>query len=206
MRKLMQALPEKQAGSSPIKNNYSQMKNHSEAELINLLKAGDIPAFDEFYKRNWKPLYNLAYRSVCCQDEAMDLVQNVFVILWDNRKNLNPDKCIEAFLFTILKNNIINFYRKEAVKRRKMEVIASPTTNTPTNEEVFFAKELSQRINGEIDLLPQKMQQVFILSRREHKSVLEISQELNIAPRTVKNQLSNALKTLRTRLDIKVSN
>ncbi len=182
------------------------MKNYSEAELINLLKGGNIPVFNEFYKRNWKALYNLAYRSTCSQDEAMDMVQNVFVTLWNNRKNLNSGKSVQAFLFTILKNNIINFYRKETLKKRKMDEILSPTTHTPTNEEVFFAKELSTRINGEIELLPQKMQQVFILSRREHKSVLEISKELNIAPRTVKNQLSNALKILRTRLDIKISN
>jgi RNA polymerase sigma-70 factor (ECF subfamily) len=72
--------------------------------------------------------------------------------------------------------------------------------NQYTNEDNLMAKELSIVIDGEIRELPRKMQEVFILSRRQHLSVNEISETLNITPRTVKNQLSNALKILRTKL------
>jgi len=71
-----------------------------------------------------------------------------------------------------------------------------------TQEDSLIAKELSVTIEGEIRELPKKMQEVFILSRQQNLSVNEISETLNITPRTVKNQLSNALKILRTKLGI----
>ena len=75
-------------------------------------------------------------------------------------------------------------------------------TDQYTQEDSLMAKELSVAIEGEIRELPKKMQEVFILSRQQNLSVNEISETLNITPRTVKNQLSNALKILRTKLGI----
>jgi RNA polymerase sigma-70 factor (ECF subfamily) len=74
--------------------------------------------------------------------------------------------------------------------------------NEFTNEDDLIAKELSNTIEGRIKELPGKMQQVFVLSRQQNLSISEISEMLNIAPRTVKNQISNALKILRTGLDV----
>ena len=75
-------------------------------------------------------------------------------------------------------------------------------TDQYNHEDNLIAKELSATIEGEIRELPKKMQEVFILSRQQNLSVNEISETLNITPRTVKNQLSNALKILRTKLGI----
>lgn len=173
----------------------------SEIELVTLIKAGDIRAFDEFYKRNWKALYQTAYRSTCSEEDAKDLVQTVFINLWNNRYNLNPDVYSTSYLFRILKNNIINFYKQDLARRKRLENLLQPDyINQYTNEDKLIAKELSIVIDGEIRELPRKMQEVFILSRQQNLSVNEISETLNITPRTVKNQLSNALKILRTKL------
>jgi RNA polymerase sigma-70 factor, ECF subfamily len=178
------------------------MNQYSESELVFLLQGGEITAFNELYERNWKLLYRVAYRSVCSQDEAMDLVQNVFVTLWDTRTNLRADKSVSAYLFTILKNNIINFYRRQNLSKAAVEKLTPLKQEAPSTEEAFYAKELSLQINSEIALLPNKMQEIFILSRKEHRSVAEISAQLKISPRTVKNQLSNALRILRSRLNV----
>lgn len=173
----------------------------SEIELIVLIKQGDIRAFDEFYKRNWRVLYQTAYRSTSSQEDAKDLVQTVFINLWNCRQNLNPDAYTPSYLFKILKNNIINFYKQDSARRKRLEqLLYLDEVNQYTTEDNLMAKELSIVIDGEIRELPRKMQEVFILSRQQHLSVNEISETLNITPRTVKNQLSNALKILRTKL------
>ncbi|HEX8023921.1 RNA polymerase sigma-70 factor [Mucilaginibacter sp.] len=175
----------------------------SEIELIVLIKAGDINAFDEFYKRNWRPLYHMAYRSTGSSDDAKDLVQTVFINLWNCRYNLQPDRYNASYLFRSLKNSIINFHKKDSVRKRGMDnLLYVEDTDQYTQEDSLMAKELSVAIEGEIRELPKKMQEVFILSKQQNLSVNEISETLNITPRTVKNQLSNALKILRTKLGI----
>jgi RNA polymerase sigma-70 factor (ECF subfamily) len=173
----------------------------SEIELIILIRDGDIRAFNEFYKRNWRALYQMAYRSTCSQEDAKDLVQTVFINLWNGRTSLQADRYNTSYLFRILKNNIINFYKQDTARRKRLEKLLQLDTDSQyTNEDNLIAKELSVVIDGEIRELPRKMQEVFILSRQQNLSVNEISETLNITPRTVKNQLSNALKILRTKL------
>jgi RNA polymerase sigma-70 factor (ECF subfamily) len=147
-------------------------------------------------------MYRVAYRSVCSQDDAMDVVQNTFISFWSNRAKLRPNGSVNALLFTILKNNIINFYRKQNMHRMKLGTMSTVSEEISSSEESLYAKELLAQIHGQVELLPGRMQQIFILSRQEHMSVSEISERLNIAPRTVKNQLSNALKILRSRLSV----
>ncbi|WPU94350.1 RNA polymerase sigma-70 factor [Mucilaginibacter sabulilitoris] len=173
----------------------------SEIELIILIKEGNIQAFDQFYKQNWRALYQMAYRSTCSQEDAKDLVQTVFINLWNCRYNLEPERYNASYLFRMLKNNIINFYKQDSARKKRLEkLLQFDNADQYTNEDSLIAKELSVVIEGEIKELPRKMQEVFILSRHQNLSVNEISETLNITPRTVKNQLSNALKILRTKL------
>ena len=174
------------------------MNNLSQEELILLIKQGNIRAFDQFYKDNWRLLYQTAYRATKSVDDAKDLVQNVFVCFWDSRENLVVERFHVSYLFTSLKNGIINFYKKDEVKRRGLEtLIKLDYTPEYTNEDHYIAKELAQKLEIRVTLLPNKMQQVFVLSRYKNLSVNEIADALDIAPRTVKNQLSTALKILR---------
>lgn len=166
-----------------------------------MIQNGNIRAFDEFYKQNWRSLYQMAYHSTGSVEDAKDLVQNVFINFWNARYSIDVDQFHVSYLFTSLRNGIINLYKKDAVKKRGMEELLH-FDNQPahTNEDYYIAKELAQTINTQVEELPQKMQRVFVLSRYEHLTISEISETLNIAPRTVKNQLSNALKILRTRV------
>ncbi|HEY9197464.1 MAG TPA: RNA polymerase sigma-70 factor [Mucilaginibacter sp.] len=175
----------------------------SEVELITLIKAGDINAFDELYKRNWRALYHTAYRSTSSSDDAKDLVQTVFINLWNCRYSLDPDKYNSSYLFRTLKNSTINFHKMDlARKKREDNLVYLEDTGRYTLEDSLIAKELSVVIEGKIRDLPAKMQEVFILSRQQNLSISEISETLNITPRTVKNQLSNAMKILRAKLGI----
>ena len=168
----------------------------SQEELIILIQKGDIKAFDEFYKDNWRPLYHMAYRSTGSVDDAKDLVQNVFISFWNNKENIEVSRFHISYLFTSLKNGITNLYKKAEVRRSHSEETVEHDA-VYTVEDDYLAKELAQILKNRVTLLPDKMQRVFVLSRYQHLSVSEISQSLNIAPRTVKNQLSTALKILR---------
>lgn len=175
----------------------------SEIELITLIKQGNIRAFDEFYKRNWRGLYQVAYRATGSEDDAKDLVQAVFIGLWKCRVSICPEQYNASYLFKALKNNIVNFCKKDAVRKRGVsELLQLDPGNEFTNEDSLIAKELAITIEGRIKELPGKMQQVFVLSRHQNLSINEISEKLDIAPRTVKNQISNALKILRTGLEL----
>ena len=178
-----------------------KLKKATQIELISLIQDGDTRAFDEFYKQNWRALYQMAYHSTGSVEDAKDLVQNVFINFWDARYSINVDQYHSSYLFTALRNGIINLYKKNAVKKRGLEELLH-FDNQPvhTNEDHYIAKELAQSINTRVEELPEKMQRVFVLSRYEHLSINEISETLNIAPRTVKNQLSSALKILRMRV------
>nr|WP_294895202.1 RNA polymerase sigma-70 factor [uncultured Pedobacter sp.] len=176
------------------------MKEVSDSELVSFLQDGSFSAFDELYKRNWERLYKVAYRAVGSEQTSMDLVQDVFLSLWKNRLRLDSTKCLQAFLFTILKNNTINWYKKEMIRKNSLEEFNLNHLHASPIEDAYHAKELATLIREEIELLPSKMRKIFVLSRYKNMTVSEISTELEIAPRTVKNQLSNALKILRTRI------
>ena len=178
------------------------MKKITQVELIDLIQKGDIKAFDEFYKQNWRPLYTRAYHATGCIDDAKDLVQNVFINFWNTRHSIDIAKYHAGYLFTALQNGIINQYKKDAVRRRGIEELLHHSEQPAyTNEDQYIAKESARMLRVQIDELPPKMQRVFVLSRYEHLSIKQISESLNITPRTVKNQLSSALKILRTTVD-----
>lgn len=177
------------------------MKKLAQNELISLIQDGDISAFDEFYKQNWRPLYQKAYHATGSVEDAKDLVQNVFINFWDARYSIDVNRYHVSYLFTSLRNGIINLYKKDAVKQRGLEELLHFDNQAAyTSEDNYIAKELAHSLNTQVEELPQKMQRVFVLSRYEHLSINEISETLNITPRTVKNQLSNALRILRTRV------
>ena len=89
------------------------MKKVDEDELISLIQKGNIRAFDEFYKRNWQPLYQIAYRSTLSVDDSKDLVQNVFINFWNTRESLDLERFHISYLFTSLRNGIKNQYKKQ---------------------------------------------------------------------------------------------
>lgn len=182
------------------------MTNLTQQELIALIKQGNIKAFDAFYKQNWRPLYQTAYRATSSVDDAKDLVQNVFIAFWDARENIEVNRFHVSYLFTSLRNGIANFYKREAVRKNRLQRVLDYTEEPAyTTEDEYLAKELASEINHYIEDLPEKMQEIFVLSRHEHLSVNDISERLNIAPQTVKNQLSNALRIIRTRVGVGIS-
>ncbi|WGQ08880.1 RNA polymerase sigma-70 factor [Pedobacter gandavensis] len=175
----------------------------SDFELTTLLKKGDLIAFNEIYGRFQGLLYIYACKIVKNNDDAEDIVQEVFLYLWDKR-------------FTITINNSISVYLYKAVQYKFMNLLDHKKVRSDYNESLnkfidqgefitdfhIRQKEFSKIIEQEIAALPEKMREIFELSRKANLSRKEIAEKLNLSEKTVKNQINNALKILRSRLTL----
>jgi len=172
-------------------------------ELFDLLKADDREAFAEIYNRYKFILHNHAYKKIGNREEAKDIVQDVFSDLWTKRAFINLHSTLSGYLYTSLKNDILNLFAHQEVKEKyivSMEAF-SRTGNVLTDYRIR-EKQFSELIENEILALPTKMRKVFELSRKSHLNHKDIAEQLDISEKTVDRQISNALKILRTKLGL----
>ncbi len=174
------------------------MKQYSDLDLIELIRQGESNAFQELYKRYWRPLYQKARQKVKAEPDAGDLVQDVFVSLWKGRASLHIRDSVGAYLFTVLKFGIFDYYarlnRLETFQAAQLRGI-TPGQNT-TDETVLF-HELQDFLHQEIENLPEGMKEVLLMSKEQHLSAEQIAGALSVSVQTVRNQLSMSLKKLR---------
>ncbi|MDR2285308.1 MAG: RNA polymerase sigma-70 factor [Sphingobacterium sp.] len=179
------------------------MKTYSEYSdelLFSLVQNGDNAAFDILYERFFPLLYIHALRKLQDTQEAKDLVQDTFTILYQKRAEVGQLQNFSGYLYISLKNNILNFLEKKNVRSNYLENMDAQQAYSPV-ENYVFEKELQTQIEEGIDLLPEKMRLVFELSRYEHLSHKEIGEQLNISDKTVKRQIVNALKIIRSKIN-----
>lgn len=170
-------------------------------KLTELLKQGDRAAFNKLYAMHWKKLFSIAYQALGSADDAKDIVQDTFVKVWDKREQLDTSCQVSGFLFTILKNNIINYLKKELSRKKRLQnAFGNREEKDHSPEDHYEASQLSVLLEREINQLPPKMRHILVLSRNKNMAIKEIATALNIAPQTVKNQLSNALRILRSKI------
>ncbi|QSW87994.1 RNA polymerase sigma-70 factor [Flavobacterium endoglycinae] len=177
---------------------YSQYDDHI---LLNLLKQDDQLAYTEIFERYSRLLVNHAYKILSNKDEANDVVQEVFLSIWNKRFELAVTGSLSSYLYKAVKNKILNHIAHEKVVSRYADSIS----NFIENEYVFAdsklrEKELEAIIAKEIAALPQKMREVFLLRKVEELSYDEIALKLNITDKTAKQQVYNSLKILREKL------
>lgn len=169
---------------------------------LHQLMAGDEHAFSDLYNQYWESLFKYVIRILPDPDEVADVLQETFVSFWELRDNLGKVKSIKAYLFVMARNFAFKRFRenlkKEEVVDRLLDFYGTAFENA---EEAFGAKELNNLLDAEIDKLPERMREVFLLSRKEHLSYKEIAERLQISDLTVKKQINNALKNLRLKID-----
>ena len=171
-------------------------KSLSDAELFNFLKANDEVAFQEIYLRHWKRLLKIARGKLPLTDSPEDIVQDLFVKLWENR-HIQDVENPSAYLTTALRHVIINVFRSRLVKEKyAMHLQALPAMEYNTEHQVAL-NELVTSLHKQVGELPLKTREIFVLNRFEFKSAREISSQLDISERTVEYHISHALKALR---------
>ncbi|HOU97114.1 MAG TPA: RNA polymerase sigma-70 factor [Bacteroidales bacterium] len=176
-------------------------KFSDDIELIKRLKKGDIEAFDSIYEKYSGSLYAFSMKYLRISSEAEELVQLVFVKIWENRKQIDLELSFRAYLFKITYNDICKIFRRRNYLRRFIvETFYEKTEFASETEENIDYQSTLARVNQVIDMLPEKQKIIFRKSRLEGKTTKEISKEMGLSPGTVDNYISEALKFLRNRL------
>lgn len=178
------------------------MNKIEDAWFIQALEKGDQKAFSTLYDRYWEAIFGYVARVLQDKEDAMDVVQDTFITLWQQRDGFDEIQSLSAYLYAIARYKALRYIRLNIQKRDYLaSLLDFFTRHGESPEELQTANELQEMINTEIENLPPKMREVFILSRQENLSYKEIAAKLNISDKTVKKQISNSLKLLRIKLD-----
>ncbi len=175
--------------------------NTADSLLIERLIKGDLHAFDKLFNRYDKKLYAFTLKYLKSETEAEDLVQEVFIKVWEKRSTLKTHSSFKSYLFTIAYNDILKFFRSKSYRQAYVrEAIAVSERFDKSDERLYYSSILEQ-VDKLIDQLPERRKLIFIKSRKEGLSAKEIAEELGISPGTVDNNISDALKFLKSHMN-----
>ena len=175
----------------------------TDLELVDLLKKDDSDAFSEIYSRYAVLLVGFATSKLFDLEDSRDIIHDVFVKLWQERKQLKVDRDLRAFLFKLTRYRIVDKIRKNMTRQEYAAMVnLLAVSYGVTIEQEIAAKEMAQIIETSLNKLSPRVKEVYLLSREENLSVAEIADKLQVSEQTVKNQLSTALKHLRASLSV----
>lgn len=170
--------------------------------LLSKLRAGDEKAYTEIYNRYKKKLYLHVYKRLRNQQQADDVIHEVFAELWLKRETILAAN-LAGYLYTAVRNDVLDIISHQDVESAYITNLQNYIQQGEAiTDHRVRVNMLTDLINKEVAGLPEKMREVFEMSRKMHLSHREISEKLNISEKTVKNQVNNALKILRGRLAI----
>lgn len=170
----------------------------SEQKLIQALKQGSHNAFDSIYQMYSKRLYAYSLQFTKSQEEAEDVVQDVFIKLWLNCMNIRQDETLSSLLFIMAKRRLINAYHSKLNSITFEEYIIY-SDECSVNDSLYRMEydEFVKQLHKAIKKLSATQQKVVFLSRIKQLSNKEIAEKLSLSEQTIKNQLSLGLKALR---------
>lgn len=170
-----------------------------ETLYLSRFKNGDPRALSFFFDCYWEELYAVAYRHLRDEAIAKDIVQEVFIQIWEKRHLIRDDyDSLKPYFFKAIKNRILNYYAKEKVRENMLEIMLYRMDKFTSLSEHNLAEyqKLEDIVDHAISKLPKAMRAVYLL-RNDDYSIQQIAQQLNIAEQTVKNHLSEAKKILK---------
>jgi RNA polymerase sigma-70 factor (family 1) len=172
-----------------------------EREAVENLKKGSLEAFDKIYDLYASKLHAFGFKYLRSEADAEELVQSVFIKVWENRKKIDAELSFRSYLFTIAYNDICKLFRSRKYMREFIsETMASKSDVTSGPEEGAEYQSVLEEVNRIVESLPDKQKKVFIKSRFEGRPSREIAEEMSLSPATVDNYISSALKLIRSRL------
>lgn len=176
--------------------NYSQC---SEPELISFWQNGDDSAFEHLYKKLGIQLLTIAVQKTNNREVSEELVQSTFITLFKNKGSAHQIGSLMAYLYTILKNRILDHHKHSLIHREYERYALNLYDNTIENnvDSYIETKELERRIANEIDKLPPQCGSVFKLRREQDFSNKEVAAYLNISENTVEQHMRKAIRLLK---------
>ena len=173
-----------------------------ERSLVLRLIEGDEDAFCELYAAYKNRLIYFAMRFLKSREYAEDIFQDAFAVVWQGRRFINPDASFSAYLYTIVRNRILNQLRDLSNQDKLREQILSQAVNyTNETKDEIIANDLRQFISRALQQLTPRQREIFQMSRERQMSHREIAEVLGISVNTVQESISISLRTLRTYLE-----
>lgn len=163
------------------------------------LKANCHLAFTELYDFYWEELYDNAYKRIRRDDVCKDIIQDIFIDLWNRRETLEIEN-LSAYLHTAVRFQVLNFYAKNKISAHFVEPFENITDISLETDANIHIKEQNSLIEAWAKTLPEKRRKIFLLNQNDQLSAKEISIRLNLSQKTVHNQLGNARQSLRTKM------
>lgn len=174
----------------------------NERELVIRLIAGNEDAFCELYAAYKNRLIYFAMRFLKSREYAEDIFQDAFTVIWESRRFIDPDASFSSYLYTIVRNRVLNQLRESASEDRLKEQILSQAvdySNETSNQ--IFANDLQRLISHALSQLTPRQREIFEMSRNKQMSHKEIAETLGISVNTVQEHISVSLRALRTYLE-----
>ena len=173
---------------------------YDEKELLRRISQDDAKAFTELFVRFKYKLFGFMYRFTGSSELTEDIIQEVFLKLWNDRHTLHTIDNLNAYIFRMAQNKAINGFKKLARETLALRELLKETGVYQDVEEKLSAKEIEEILHKAIRELPPQQQKVFRLSREEGLRHSEIAERLNISAGTVKNHMIQALAALRRQI------
>jgi RNA polymerase sigma-70 factor (ECF subfamily) len=171
---------------------------HNEQQLITLLRGGSQDAFGQLFELYSQKMYRFSLSYLKSEAEAEEIVQDVFLKLWENRDKLRNETSFQSYLFTIAFNAIRRqFNKKTREERFRTEIIESLSEENPSLETNPDFEILVVKLEQMIDQMPDRRKEIFRKRKKEGKSVRDIATEMDISPKTVENQITEAMNYLK---------
>ena len=171
-------------------------------ELTELVRKSDEQAFAEIYQRYWTIMYMHALKMLKDEEDARDVVQELFTTLWSRCQTITSSINLSGYLYTIVRNKVLDLIAQKKSRAGHLESLTL-YLDEHHNEilEDLTEREMMQALDHEISRLPGKMKVIFQMRVKEHKTYKEIAEALEISDKTVKKQVSNAIKLIKPKLN-----
>ena len=176
-------------------------KQIDERELVLRLIEGDEGAFCELYASYKTRLIYFAMRFLKSQEYAEDIFQDTFALIWQSRRFINPNASFSSYLYTIVRNRVLNQLRDlEHQGKLREQILAQAVDYTDDTRERILVNDLHSLIMSGMQQLTERQREIFRMSREEQMSHREIAETLGISVNTVQEHISSSLRILRTYL------
>jgi RNA polymerase sigma-70 factor (family 1) len=174
--------------------------SYRDVELLDAIRHDDEGAFAELFKRYGKKIYKMAYCRIRSREAAEEIVQNLFISLWDKRSMLSIHN-LSSYFFTAVKHRALNIIESQILHKKYWNYYKNfiPHQENLTERAVEF-NELLEALEEKMEFLPEKSKEVFKLNRLEGHSIGEIANALNLSEKAIQYHITRSLKELRFHL------
>lgn len=173
----------------------------SEQEIIGAIREGNERIFEEIFRKYYQSLCNYANSILKEMDEAEEVVQNLFLSIWEKRSDLEISISLKSYLYRAVHNHCLNRIKHLKVREEYQQYAVNfYDASYESVSQTVMKNELETKIEEAIKKLPEQCRLIFRMSRFEELKYHEIAEQLELSPKTVENQIGKALKILRVEL------